>query len=87
MRFVFSGTLLRYVGYRRHIDYDAPDVRSALQALYAEFPEAAGVMQADDGGLRRSLRLAINQEVAPHDPTRPLSRDDRVEVMSAVSGG
>lgn len=87
MTFVFSGSLLRYVGYRRQIVYEANTLAAALRSLFSEYPELKGLLMNDELSLRRTLRLAINGEVVRSDLSRPLSSDDSVELMTAISGG
>lgn len=87
MKFLFSGSLLRYVGYRRQIVYESGTVAAALDALFADYPELKALLINSEGTLRRTLRLAINNEVVRDDLSRPLSPGDSVEVMTAISGG
>jgi molybdopterin synthase sulfur carrier subunit len=87
MTFVFSGSLLRYVNYQRQVSYDAVNVADALQELFGDHAGLQGLMLNADGSLRRTLRLAINNQVVPSDLAHPLSPSDSVEVMTAVSGG
>ncbi|MEA3114570.1 MAG: sulfur-carrier protein [Caballeronia sp.] len=87
MTFLFSGSLLRYVGYRRQIAYEQNTLEAALRALFDEFPELKGLLMNDEMTLKRTMRLAINSEVVRSDLTRPLASGDLVEVMTAISGG
>ncbi|SAL13024.1 ThiS domain-containing protein [Caballeronia udeis] len=87
MTFLFSGSLLRYVGYRRQIIYEASTIDAALRVLFAEYPELEGLLMNPDKTLKRTMRLAINNEVIHSDLTRPLSAGDSVEIMTAISGG
>ena len=87
MTFLFSGSLLRYVGYRRQIVYEQNTLDAALRALFAEFPELKGLLMNDGMTLKRTMRLAINNEVIRSDLTRTLASGDLVEIMTAISGG
>jgi molybdopterin synthase sulfur carrier subunit len=87
MIFLFSGSLLRYVGYRRQIDYETGTLAIALGVLFAEYPDLKGLLTNPDGTLRRTLRLAINNVVIRDDLSRPLSPGDSVEIMTAIAGG
>ena len=87
MTFLFSGSLLRYVGYRRQIVYDQNTLDAALRALFSEFPELEGLLMNGEMELKRTMRLAINNEVVRSDLTRPLASGDLVEIMTAISGG
>jgi sulfur-carrier protein len=87
MTFLFSGSLLRYVGYRRRIDYESATLAAALSVLFTDYPDLEGLLTNPDGTLRRTLRLAINNEVIRDDVSRPLSPGDSVEIMTAIAGG
>jgi sulfur-carrier protein len=87
MTFLFSGSLLRYVGYRRQIVYEQNTLDAALRALFSEFPELGGLLMNGGMTLKRTMRLAINSEVVGSDLTRPLASGDLVEIMTAISGG
>jgi sulfur-carrier protein len=87
MTFLFSGSLLRYVGYRRQIVYEANTLDAALRVLFATYPELEGLLMNSDNTLKRTMRLALNNEVVHSDLSRPLSTGDSVEIMTAISGG
>lgn len=93
MTFNFSGSLLRFVGYRRQLAYDAKTLGNALNALFEDYPELRGLLMDQDLSFRRTMRLAINSEVIRSDRSdasgmsRPLAPDDSVEIMTAISGG
>jgi molybdopterin synthase sulfur carrier subunit len=87
MVFLFSGSLLRYVGFRRQIVYETGTLAAALRTLFGDYPELEGILMNQDQTLRRTLRLAINSEVVRSDLSRTLSSSDSVEIMTAISGG
>ncbi|MBB5190944.1 molybdopterin converting factor small subunit [Silvimonas terrae] len=87
MHFLFSGSLLRYVGYQRQIAYETGSLAAALKALFKDYPALEGLMMETDHSLRRTMRMAINNEVVRSDLSRPLAASDAVEVMTAISGG
>ncbi|KQR73929.1 hypothetical protein ASG35_19065 [Burkholderia sp. Leaf177] len=87
MTFNFSGSLLRFVGYRRQLAYDASTLGNALNALFADYPELRELLMDQDFAFRRTMRLAINSEVIRGDISRPLTPNDSVEIMTAISGG
>jgi len=87
MLFLFSGSLLRYVGYRRQIAYEANTLDAALRVLFTDYPELEGLLMNQDKTVKRTMRLAINNEVVHGDLTRALSAGDSVEIMTAISGG
>jgi molybdopterin synthase sulfur carrier subunit len=87
MNFLFSGSLLRYVGFHRQIDYETTSLDTALRVLFADYPEIEGMLMNQDGTLRRSLRLAINGEVVRTELSRALVTTDSVAIMTAIAGG
>ncbi len=87
MTFLFSGSLLRYVGYRRQMVYESNTLADALRALFIDYPELEGLLMNEDRTLRRTLRVAINNEVVRSDLSRALRSSDSVEIMTAISGG
>jgi molybdopterin converting factor small subunit len=87
MTFNFSGSLLRFVGYRRQLAYDAVTLGNALDALFSDYPELRELLMDQDLAFRRTMRLAINSEVIRGDISRPLAPNDSVEIMTAISGG
>ncbi|MBB5866732.1 sulfur carrier protein ThiS [Allocatelliglobosispora scoriae] len=87
MTFRFSGILLRYVGYQQRLSYDSPTVGDALDELLSAHPSLRDVLLTPEGAIRRTHRLALNDEVVPSDLTRELGATDVVEVMTAVAGG
>ncbi|CAG9192971.1 ThiS domain-containing protein [Paraburkholderia tropica] len=87
MNFVFSGTLLRYVQYRRDIGYDGGTLAQALRFLFDDYPELEPLLMDTPGALRRTVRIAVNNEVVRSDLSRPLASGDAVQIMTAISGG
>lgn len=55
--------------------------------LFSDYPDLKGLLTQPDGSLRRTLRLAINNEVVRSDLARPLAAEDAVEIMTAIAGG
>ena len=87
MNFVLSGTLLRFVQYRRNISYNGGTLASALRSLFSEYPELEDLLMETPESLRRTIRVAINNEVVRSDLSRPLNSGDAVQIMTAISGG
>lgn len=80
MTFVFCGSLLRYVGYRRRWSYDASDLGSALDALFHEHPALRPLMLDEQDELRPGLRLTHRHRPLQGPPDPPLAAEDSVEV-------
>jgi hypothetical protein len=45
MTFLFSGSLLRYVGYRRRIDYETATLAAAFGVLFSDYPDRGGAQR------------------------------------------
>lgn len=88
MTFRLSGTLLRFVDYRREIRVDAPDLRRALALLCEMNPDLRPVLHDGAGQVRETHRLFLNgAQLAGRDLDQPLGPDDCVEVLTAIAGG
>ena len=88
MTFRFSGTLMRFVDFEREREIAAPTVAAALDALVAEFPALRNVLYTASGSLRTTHRLFLNgEQLMPDEIDRPVSKDDTVEILTAIAGG
>ena len=88
MTFAFSGTLLRFADYRREVAIVAPTLGEALAALAKQMPTLQPVLFDAKGSLRAVHRLFLNgEQLLALEPSRALSADDRVEVLTAIAGG
>lgn len=89
MRFHISGSLRRFVAFREQIHYEeASSVGEALQRLVSEHPGLKPVLFDGQGNVRNVHRLFINSAQIGHDEmVRPLGKDDRVDIVTAIAGG
>ena len=87
MNFVLSRTLLRYVQYRQNIGYDGQNMAQALRSLFNDYPELEDLLMDAQGSLRRTIRVAVNNEVVRSDLAHPLNSGDTVHIVTAIAGG
>jgi adenylyltransferase/sulfurtransferase len=88
MTFKISGVLLRFTDYRDRVEIDAPTVGSALRRLVERYPQLEDVLFEADGSLRFTHRLFLNGDmIDEREVDRPLAADDRVDILTAISGG
>jgi molybdopterin synthase sulfur carrier subunit len=64
---------------------EAATVVELMRALEAARPPLAGWILDERGRIRRHINVFVNGEYA--DRGTPLTADDRVEVIPAISGG
>jgi sulfur-carrier protein len=95
MKFIFSGALLRFVGFAKEIEISEPNLELALKALLAQRPALRPALLAGEGTIRRSHQMFVNGEtVEPRYFSDPRARgelvmDDRDSVffLTAIAGG
>ena len=88
MTFKLGGILLRFTGYRGRITVDAASLPEALEALVAEYPDLSPVLFDRDGQLRPTHRLFLNGEMLHAAQVNcPVRESDRVDILTAISGG
>jgi hypothetical protein len=93
--FVFSGTMLRFVGFSKSIEISEPDFERALAALLAQRPQLRPVLLDGEGNVRRSHQMFFNGEAVdscyysdPQARSRLAVRsDDSVYFLTAIAGG
>jgi molybdopterin synthase sulfur carrier subunit len=82
------GILLRFTNYESTIEVDAPTVRAALTELTERYPEMRDVLFDRSGAVRPTHLVALNGEaLTPEELDRASGDDDRVDIVTAVSGG
>jgi sulfur-carrier protein len=83
------GILLRFTNYESSIDVDAPTVRAALTELTERYPEMRDVLFDRSGAVRPTHLVALNGEALTADELDRASADDddRIDIVTAVSGG
>ena len=88
MTFKLGGVLLRFTDYQSRVTVEAETLPLALEGLVDEFPELRGVLFDREGGLRATHRLFLNGEMLTRaEVSRPVRDDDRVDILTAISGG
>jgi hypothetical protein len=88
MVIVCAGSLLRYVQYQRRLQYPAATVREALAALTDQHPVLAPLLLTPEGDLRPSHRLILHDRLlGPAELDTPVGPDDRLEILTSISGG
>jgi hypothetical protein len=88
MVIVCAGSLLRYVHYQRRLQYPAGTVREALAALTRQHPVLAPLLLTPEGDLRPSHRLILRDTLlGTAELDTPLGPDDRLEILTSISGG
>lgn len=82
------GILLQYVDYRSQIEVGGETVRGGLQELTERYPRLNEVLM-DRGGVVRSTHLVALNGERLHDTEldREATEEDRVDIVTAVSGG
>lgn len=82
------GILLRFTNYESSIEVDAPTVRAALTELTERYPEMKDVLLDRSGAVRPTHLVALNGEaLTPDELDRTSADDDRLDIVTAVSGG
>lgn len=95
MKFMFSGTMLRFVNFDREIDIPEPNLELALQRLLDERPALRPVLLDGLGNLRRSHQMFLNGQTVPNDfysdrqvrGAQDVQAEDTVYFLTAIAGG
>lgn len=82
------GVLLRFTNYESEIEVGGSTVRDGLTALTDHYPTLREVLLDREGSVRATHFIALNGEQLSHDELdREACEDDRVDIVTAVSGG
>jgi molybdopterin synthase sulfur carrier subunit len=82
------GVLLRFTNYENDIDVDGATVGDGLIALAERYPNLAEVLLDREGKVRPTHLIALNGEQLPRGELDwEATGDDRVDIVTAVSGG
>jgi molybdopterin synthase sulfur carrier subunit len=82
------GILLRFTNYESVIELRVPTVRAGLTELTERYPQLRDVLLDRAGSVRPTHLIALNGEVLPVEALdHPSGDDDRVDIVTAVSGG
>jgi molybdopterin synthase sulfur carrier subunit len=88
MKFVFSGNLLRFSGFRREVEIQASTVGQGLSELVTHCPALAPVLLDGQGQLRAVHRLFLNgEQLTGPELERAAQPDDEVTLLTAIAGG
>jgi hypothetical protein len=94
MKFEFSGSLLRYVGYARTCSCEAANIGDAFAHLREKYPQLNTILFASDGRLSKAHQLFINGVRVPPDKLSgpdfaktPLAQSDAVSILTLITGG
>ncbi|MFE0173429.1 MoaD/ThiS family protein [Streptomyces sp. NPDC059002] len=82
------GVLLRFTDYENEIEVDGGTVRAGLTGLTERYPRLREVLLDRDGTVRPTHLIALNGErLTQGDLDREATEDDRVDIVTAISGG
>ncbi|GAA2349845.1 MoaD/ThiS family protein [Streptomyces cuspidosporus] len=88
MIFKVRGVLLRFTNYENEIEVGGATVRDGLTALTERYPDLAEVLMDREGSVRATHLIALNGEkLTPTELDREATEDDRVDIVTAISGG
>lgn len=79
------GPLKTLAGGQAQHRLDGETIVAVLSRLEAEHPAVRGWILDERGSIRRHINVYINGERG--DETTPVTADDRVDVLPAISGG
>ncbi|GAA1500641.1 hypothetical protein GCM10009760_62440 [Kitasatospora kazusensis] len=82
------GILLRFTNYENEIEVGGSTVREGLAALAERFPTLDEVLMDREGSVRATHLIALNgEQLSLEELDREATEDDRVDIVTAVSGG
>lgn len=82
------GMLLRFTDYEHEIEVAGSTVRDGLAALTDRYPPLREVLLDREGSIRPTHLIALNgEQLSPGELDRAATEDDRVDIVTAVSGG
>ena len=95
MKFMFSGTMLRFVDYESELEISSDNFQSALEQLFERKPALRRVLLDGSVQLRRTHQVFLNGERIARDyygdeearRTLALSAQDSVYFLTAIAGG
>lgn len=82
------GILLRFTNYENEIEVAGGTVREGLTALTDRFPNLSEVLMDREGSIRATHLIALNgEQLSLAELDREATEDDRVDIVTAISGG
>ena len=82
------GILLRFTNYQNEIEIGGSTIREGLNGLMSRYPDLKAVLTDRDGCIRPTHLIAHNgEQLTLAELDRDTTADDRVDIVTAVSGG
>jgi sulfur carrier protein ThiS len=82
------GVLFRFTNYENEIEIGGRTVRDGLITLTKRYPHLGEVLLDREGNARATHLIALNgEQLAREELGREATEDDRVDIVTAVSGG
>ena len=80
---------LEHVGPCQPVDYQGGTVMEVLDALASDYPRLKHYVLDDQGKVRTHVAIFVGGTLQPRDTVlnRPISADEEVFIMQALSGG
>jgi molybdopterin converting factor small subunit len=82
------GVLLRFTNYENEIEVGGATVREGLVQLSERYPSLREVLMDSEGKVRATHFIALNgEQLSIEELDREADEDDRMDIITAVSGG
>lgn len=82
------GILLRFTNFQNNIEIPGNTVREGLTALIGQFPGLSDTLLDREGSVRPTHFIALNgEQLHIEELDRATTEDDRVDIVTAISGG
>lgn len=82
------GVLLRFTNYENDIEVGGETVREGLVQLSERYPSLREVLMDSEGNIRPTHFIALNgEQLSTDELDREADEDDRMDIITAVSGG
>jgi molybdopterin synthase sulfur carrier subunit len=88
MIFRLSGSLRRFVDYRREVQCQAPTAQAAIDSLVTQYPGLKSALLDRKGRVRTAHRLFLNgDQMDRSGGDVPVASQDTIEIVTAIAGG
>lgn len=82
------GVLLRFTEYDNDIQVGGGSVRAGLEQLTDRYPKLRAALMDRAGSVRPTHFIALNgEQLLVSELDREVSEDDRLDIITAISGG
>lgn len=82
------GILLRFTNYENDIQVGCETVRDGLVKLIDRYPSLRDTLMDREGSVRGAHFISLNgEQLTVGELDREVNEDDRVDIITAVSGG